>query len=158
MGIQYLRRCESRKVGRTKVRQKLLLRGTSWEQNDIYDHVCDMDGSFGPYSCDTVQCFCTDKYGDQIDNYQTDKVTDHVDTLSLDKIHNNSYDTSRITVSSWTAVAREILKPATPSFPATSSPERTTSCRRRAPTSTVWTRTGFQSPVISPETARSRTV
>ena len=65
--MEYIRRCESRLVGKNKVKRKLLRHGLSWlEPLDVR---CDFDGSFSAANCDLKSggvCRCVDKNNQKI--------------------------------------------------------------------------------------------
>ena len=67
-GNSYLRRCESRKVGKSKAKSILKLHGLHWVEGT--DVSCDYDGSFGAVNCQGVSgssdCKCVDKNNVQI--------------------------------------------------------------------------------------------
>ncbi|TRY72455.1 hypothetical protein TCAL_01020 [Tigriopus californicus] len=70
-GDQYLRRCETRSLGKAKSRKKLRDHGFYWLES--MGVTCDWDGSFGKVYCDksSGQCKCVDKNNQQIGNYFT---------------------------------------------------------------------------------------
>ncbi|KAF7997592.1 hypothetical protein HCN44_006163 [Aphidius gifuensis] len=69
VGSQYLRQCESKKISRAEILDKLKKHGRPFAHID--DAFCDGDGSYGVYKLSKKVVFCTWKDSSRLDNYQS---------------------------------------------------------------------------------------